>query len=454
MLRFKFARMPIRVIAGLTAVAIGLSGVPFATAQQREGSSHPASPGSNTAKPSTAKPTGEKLVRPETDAGALRVDTPSEELLTLLKKWEVESSKVKKLQGEHLRWEYDYTFNVVKRNEGQFYYEQPDKGRIDLSPVEAKMVKDEKGKPQPPTDIKKHWKTGQDVKFTVQPGTGERWYCDGQTVTQIDEKEKTATQLVIPPQNQGEHIIDGPLPFLFGMPADKALRRYRMAIIGQEKAKDGTPISVTLQIHPRLRSDAANYQLATVILDLKTYLPSAVRMIDPAGTKETTYRFQSLKANARAGILPTFLGGNEKDPFKPNLKGMKVAVKNSADERADGAAENPKIAQVGGTAPARPEPKVATTRPEPKAVNAPRGPAVEPKQVAKPKQLSVVGLDYHKARDVLEQRGYVVKLLKGAVTEDQEEVDRVERQSPETIANLPEGSEIKLWVFLKPKAKE
>ncbi len=435
MLRFMFVRMPIRGIAGLAALAVGLSGVPFAAAQEREGSLRPASPGSN-----TAKPNGEKLVRPEAEAGALRVDTPSEELLTLLKKWEVESAKVKKLQGEHLRWEYDYTFNVVKRNSGQFYYEQPDKGRIDLSPVEVKPVKG-----RPPVDTKKHWKTGQPVEFTVQPGTGERWYCDGQIVTQIDEKEKTATQLVIPPQNQGEHIIDGPLPFLFGMPADKALRRYRMEIVSWGKDDSGKPTSVTLQIHPKLRSDAANYQLATVILDLKTYLPSAVRMIDPAGTKETTYRFQSLKANARAGILPTFLGGNEKDPFKPNLKGMKIALKTPTDERADGAAENRKITQVGGTTSAKPAAKSDLP---------PRAPTVEPKQTAKLKQASVVGLDYHKAKDVLEQRGYVVKLLKGSAAESQEDVDQVERQSPEALANLPQGSEIKLWVLLKPKVAE
>jgi hypothetical protein len=338
-----------------------------------------------------------------------------------------------------------------------FYYEQPDKGRIDLSPVEIKPVKNKEGKLQPPTDKKAHWKTGQSIEFTVQSGTGERWYCDGQIVTQVDEKEKTATQLVIPPQNQGEHIIDGPLPFLFGMPADKALRRYRMEIVGKEKDKDGKPVSVTLQIHPKLRNDAVNYQLATVILDLKTYLPTAVRMIDPAGTKETTYSFQNLKANARASVLPSFLGLGERDPFKPNLKGMKIAVKNPADERADGAADNRKITQVGGTASAKPSEKAD---PAPRSLTvAPKQTTeqkllVEPKPAAKPKQLSVVGLDYRKAKNMLEERGYVVKLLNGSVAENQDEINQIERQSPEAIANLPQGSEIKLWVLLKPKVEE
>ena len=448
MLRFMFARMLIRRITGLAAMTVCLSGVPFALAQQREGSPRPVNPGG-----SNLKQEGEKIARP--DAEELRVEKPNEELLKLLNKWEVESAKVKKLQGEHLRWEYDYTFNVVKRNKGEFYYEQPDKGRIDLSPVKIEMVKDQSGKPAPPTDTKKHWKTGQPVKFTVQSGTGERWYCDGQIVTQVDEKEKTATQLVIPPQNQGEHIIDGPLPFLFGMPADKALRRYRMEIVNWGKDESGKPISVTLQVHPKLRNDAANYQLATVILDLKTYLPIAVRMIDPAGTKETTYSFQALKANARAGILPTFLGLGEKDPFKPNLKGLKLIANGAPNERAAGDPER-KITQISGTTPAKPPAKT-----DPAA----RGPAVAPKQTveqkpnaeakptAKPTLPSVVGMDYRDAKAALEQRGYVVNLLKGSVAESSEEADQVERQSPDAKSNLPQGSEVKLWVLLKQKPK-
>ena len=219
MLRFMFGRLPFRGIVWLAALAVGLGGLSSAGAQQREGTSRPPNAGGN-----ASDKAGAKLERPAEDA--LRVDAPSEELLTLLQKWEAESAKIKKLQGEHLKWEYNYSFgNFVTRNAGVIYYEQPDKGRIDLSPVEIKLVK---GKP--PVERKKHWKTGEWIEFKVQPGTSERWYCDGQIVTSVDEKQKTATQYVIPPQNQGEHIIDGPLPFLFGMPAEKALRRYRYAV--------------------------------------------------------------------------------------------------------------------------------------------------------------------------------------------------------------------------------
>ena len=226
------------------------------------------------------------------------------------------------------------------------------------------------------------------------------------------------------------------------MPADKALRRYRMEIVGYDKDKDGKPIRVTLQIHPKLRNDAANYQLATVILDLTTYLPTAVRMIDPMGTKETVYSFVALKANARANILPSLIGLGEKDPFKPNLKGMKVVVQAPVDERADGTPDKNQITQVGGT---------ALVRPPVKSENKPHGPPTSPKQAARPTVPSVVGLDYHKAKELLEQLDYKVSLVNGSVAERQEDIHRIERQTPDPKTNLPQGAEVKLWVFRKPK---
>ena len=52
----------------------------------------------------------------------------------LLKEWEVASSKIHKIQGEHLRRVYDMVFKVEKVSTGVFYHEVPDKGRIDIEP--------------------------------------------------------------------------------------------------------------------------------------------------------------------------------------------------------------------------------------------------------------------------------------------------------------------------------
>lgn len=421
MAQFKFGKLPILRICWAVAAAVSLSWFGIANAQQSDSRLRPTTAGE--------KLGGQKLTRPAGDP--MRVDVPPEELLTLLKKWEAESAKVRRLQGEHLRWEYDYTFNIVKRNSGVFYYEQPDKGRIDLKPTEVNGV-----------ETKKHWQSRQTVQFKVQSGAAERWYCDGQLVTQIDDQQKTATRMVIPPQNQGEHIIDGPLPFLFGMPADKALRRYRMEIIGWEKDDSDKPIKVTLQVEPKLRSDAANYQLATIILDLRTYLPAAVRMIDPAGTKETVYSFLALKVNAKAGILPAFLGGGEKDPFKPNLKDLKVVVKAPIDERAeqtDGLNGGTKVVPASGSGPAMKSP----------TINQPPRVAKPDSAKASPKVPSVVGLGGANAKTILEEQGYKVVGKWGALADREEQVRCVEQQEPDAKTALPQGETVTIWLFKK-----
>src|SRR5690606_6588065 len=71
--------------------------------------------------------------RPERPAGqALKVEAVPPELDAVLKQWEQASSRIQKLQGKHHRFVYDQVFHVEKRAEGYFYYEAPDKGRIDL----------------------------------------------------------------------------------------------------------------------------------------------------------------------------------------------------------------------------------------------------------------------------------------------------------------------------------
>ncbi len=417
--RFKFGKLPIRAICCAMAVAASLNWLGFANAQQKAGGE---------------KAGGEKLARPPVNP--LRVDAASEELVTLLKEWESKSAKVERLQGEHLRWEYDYTFNVVKRNSGVFYYEQFDKGRIDLKPIEVTG-----------TETWKHWQTREPIKFKVQPGTAESWYCDGQLVTQIDVQQKTATRMIIPKQNQGANIIDGPLPFLFGMPAEKALRRYRMEIMSWERDKDQKPLRVILQVHPKLRSDAANYQLATIKLDLETYLPTAVRMIDPAGTKETVYSFLKLKANAKKGVLPEFLGGEAKDPFKPNLKDLKVVIKapiNERAEQAEGQNVGSKVVPASGTGPAMESPKLENPPRVAKAGTAKTSPKVP----------SVVGLDGAKAKQILEELDYKVIGKWGSLASREAQIRRVEQQEPDAKTALAPGETVTIWLYKKPPVED
>ena len=418
-------------------LAAGLTGLADATAQDRKPGTRPptakASPPKKTILPVGAEePAADgKLLRPA--AQPMRVKNVSPDLMTLLKDWEVSSAKIKKLEGEHRRWEYDYVFNVVKHNTGKFYYESPDKGRIDLTPDKNKVGV---------VETRKHWGNGQLVEFKGVAGPAERWYCDGQLVTQVDVQQKQATRMLLPKQNQGVNIIDGPLPFLFGMPAQKAIQRYDLELKTHNKATGKATIRAT----PLWPSDAANYQLAEINLDTKTFLPDAVRLIDPAGTKETVFVFGGLEKNSK-NILTDWLG---KSPFKFEDRSYKIVTKTADEERA----EQPdgiggKVVPANGVRP----PSKPTA--EGSGKTAPTNGAKSKLSTLPPDTVpSVIGMDHNKAAEILETLGYKVSKKRGSPANRDGQTSRVERQEPDARTKLAEGETVTLWLFMKPKELE
>ncbi len=416
-------------------MASGLLGLWPALAQERnstKGLSEPTDPAKK------AQPE-QRLVRPA--AEELRVNPPAQELWNLLKKWEESSKKIRQLDGEHTRWEYDYVFNVVNRNFGEFCYQTPDKGRIDL--LQDMKLLANKGAPM--TEDKKHWKTGQSLVFKLQSGNAQKWYCDGKLITTIDESTKTATKIIIPPQNQGVNITDGPLPFLFGMPAEKAIRRYQLQVLEEKNNK------ARLQALPLWRSDAANYQRAIIILDLKTYLPDAVQLIDPAGTKETVFVFKNMGVNAPK--LAQRLG---KDPFTPNLKGLKVVNQvpiqvpiNDKTQQADGVGTDKRVQPVQGTNSATKSVSEATSKTKPKSEATPEA-TIKSQGSAKTQPIvpSLIGMEWTKAQEILKHLGYEVSFKRGSVADDEKQINHVERQQPDAKAAHPAGQKVILWLYV------
>ncbi|MGE5192081.1 MAG: hypothetical protein ACM3U2_06220 [Deltaproteobacteria bacterium] len=240
-----------------------------------------------------------KAARPEALA-PVRIEKLSPELEKVLKDWEFHTSQFKTMAGEFSRFKYDKTFEVEKRAEGKFTYEAPDKGSYQLW-----GAKIEKG-----AVSKKLDKGGN--PFALKPDDSDRWICNGKKVVKIDDKEKTYEEVAIPPESQGQNIIDGPLPFLFGMKAEKAKLRYKLELT----KNDGSEIR--LEVLPRRKEDAANWSKATVIIDAKTYKPRAVKLVDPTGA-ESVHVFSKVVVNERKGFF-------DKDPFKPNLWGYKLVI--------------------------------------------------------------------------------------------------------------------------------
>ncbi len=236
-----------------------------------------------------------RLPRPQAEP-LVRILTLDPETEQVLKDWEQHTAGFKKLRGEFYRHKYDHTFEVDKCAKGKFAFEAPDKGNYELVPAEIK-----KGEAS-----RKKNKAG--VPYTLQPDQAERWVCNGKEVIRIDEQEKTYEKVPIPAEKQGERIIDGPLPFLFGMKADSAKQRYKeIKLHGKTNENE-----IWLLVIPRLESDAMNWKQALVIIDRKTYVPKAVMLTDPSGA-ETVHTFSNVEVNFRRGIFTP-------DEFKPNLR--------------------------------------------------------------------------------------------------------------------------------------
>jgi len=236
------------------------------------------------------------------DPAVLEVQKLTPELEAVLDNWEEKTSQIAKLKGNFVKTSYDNVFEVQKLARGEFMYEAPDKGYYTFEGSNLKNTK------------VKH--NDQGVPFKLEPDTDEKWYCTGDEIYQLNVTDRTYDRVDIPKENRGKNIIDGPLPFLFGMKKDQAVRRYTLELIKADQRQ------IRLKVKPKLQHDLQNYSEAEIILDARTYLPYAVKLLDPPGTKTTVHMFE--------GVTTTVFNWPLRDPFRPNLLGYKPVIRKEA----------------------------------------------------------------------------------------------------------------------------
>ena len=253
---------------------------------------------------------GARVARPRLPRPEMRVEPVDPEVEQLLLDWSEHTKRIKTLAGKHFRSTRDYQFGVESFAEGKFFVEMPDKGRIDVGNYTAPNPK--------PGDVKTYpAPNGQNVKLTVKmEQKREKWICDGRVVRVVDDSRSTYEEVPIPPSQQGANMIDGPLPFLLGMPPEKAKARYHFKIMRKVDNE-----RVWIEVKPKSAMDAAEWVRAWVLLNLRTYLPERVHLFNPAGTTETVYLFRDIET--KRSMLQNVFGG---DPFRPNLFGYKREV--------------------------------------------------------------------------------------------------------------------------------
>lgn len=221
----------------------------------------------------------------------------SPQVEAILQTWEQKTSGIERMKGKYRRYVYDHIFLVEKRAYGEYWFESPDKARMDFYP--------DKEIPNPPQH-----KIG-DKLYQVEADRGETWLCTGKEILDISHAKKTYDRFQIPVAFQGQNITNGPLPFLFGMKAEEVKKKYMMNLGEMHKPEEGRIHIIATPLVPALRRE---FKRAEILLN-SDYLPTGVKLWDPAGSKETVYVFWEPDKN-----FLKFLN----DPFRINLRGWEL----------------------------------------------------------------------------------------------------------------------------------
>lgn len=177
-------------------------------------------------------------------------------------------------------WEYDNVFGPAdkpkKESNGTINYIRPDKG-----------------------------------EYKVDGSDGEHWKSDGKAIYEVNHTKKQLIVRPLPPELQGKAISDGPLPFVFGVEAEKVKHRYFVRVITPPESKG----QIWLEAYPKYRQDAANFQRIEIILSEADLLPFAVQLYLPNGKSRTVYRFSETKVNNPIGGFMNIFNGPARTPF-------------------------------------------------------------------------------------------------------------------------------------------
>lgn len=157
--------------------------------------------------------------------------------------------------------------------------------------------------------------------FEVTGARPEKWICDGTSLFEYSHTKKEVTQHILPPEERGKAIQNGPLPFLFGAKSKELKQRYWIRAL-PSKSKD----QIWLQAFPKHARDAAEFTHTEMIISAKDMSPIGIMMHKPNGKETHSYVFQNIIVNDRNPL--NFFKG---DPFKPRLpSGWRKVVDNMA----------------------------------------------------------------------------------------------------------------------------
>jgi TIGR03009 family protein len=259
-------------------------------------------PGNGTAQP--AMPTAGQPPLP-VQAPFLLTEQQQQFLDQLLQIWERESDKIQLFKSEFKLYEYDATWNPVdvpqRISTGEVRYSKPDKGYYNIMAIHIATPATDPAKQNDPDPRKR-------FEFPLSKEIGEKWICDGKAIFEFNGLKKQVIERHLPPELMGKAISDGPLPFVFGVEAEKLKKRYWLRVI----TPPGEQATTWIEAYPKLRADAANYQRIEIILRNQDLMPQAVQVFMPNNLPNKkvskVYMFDNPQANGVLAQIGNFMG--------------------------------------------------------------------------------------------------------------------------------------------------
>ncbi len=213
-------------------------------------------------------------------------------VLEILSRWEQASMEMKSVEINFKRFDRDTVFEVETRGVGKFIYVAPNKGLYSLKA--APVIEKAEGP-----------STASGGKMIVAAAKPQLYWWSGETVTIVDEREKTYDTLPIPKrmseniQTVGSwdviwQVLAGPqkaLPAVVDLRAEKLLNRFEWTV------EENSETQIHLEGVPRTAQDRRHIKRLSVMLDPKTHRTTATRLVDPSGCRETIHRFEYVKVN-------------------------------------------------------------------------------------------------------------------------------------------------------------
>ncbi|MEQ1827528.1 MAG: TIGR03009 domain-containing protein [Pirellula sp.] len=192
--------------------------------------------------------------------------------------WEQATSNITEYACKFKRWQYNSSDNFVEQlaaalkvdirginttvAEGEVKYMAPDQGMFKIERLMSLTGQVASNGPGQAPSNRPEYK-----EFANQ--FGDWWLCDGKVVYDYDRNQKKCKKISLPPEMQGKAILDSPMPFVFGVKAEKIKERYWVRIL---------PISdnklVLVEVYPKFQADAINYDHVHIYLDRKEFLPA------------------------------------------------------------------------------------------------------------------------------------------------------------------------------------